>query len=94
MTQRQAAICKVFSGHMNASLLQDRQAEITETHGAAVYTQARRIVQEAIATPVDWSKASMEQALDGMFAMLRTRYPWLTHDAQIGLQLASTMTWK
>ena len=94
MTPQQAAICKVFSGHMNASLLQDRQAEITATHGAAVYTEARRIVQEAIATPVDWSKVSMKQALDDMFAMLRTRYPWLTHDAQIGLQLAYTMTWK
>jgi len=51
-------------------------------------------VQEAIATPVDWSRASLEQALEAMFAMLRTRYPWLTHDAQIGLQLAYTMTWK
>lgn len=94
MTPQQAAICKVFGGHMNASLLQDRHAEITATHGPAVYTEARRIVQEAIATPVDWSKASMEQALDAMFAMLRTRYPWLTHDALIGVQLAYTMTWK
>jgi hypothetical protein len=94
MTPQQAAICKVFSGHMNASLLQDRQAEITATHGAAVYTEARRIVQEAIATPVDWSKASMERALDAMFAMLGARYPWLTRDALIGVQLAYTMTWK
>lgn len=94
MTPQQAAICEVFSGHMNASLLQDRQAEIIKKHGAAVYTEARRIVQEAIATPVDWSKATMEQALDAMYAMLRTRYPWLTHDARIGIQLAYTMTWK
>ena len=93
MTPQQAAICKLFSGHMNASLLQDGQAEGTATHGPAVYAEARRIVQEAIAVPVDWSKASMEQVLDAMFAMLRTRYPWLTRDAQIGLQLAYTMTW-
>ena len=66
MTPEQAAVCAVLDRHMSSSLLRDKEAEIVAEYGAEVYAQARKIIHEAINTPVDWSKGDMNWALNAM----------------------------
>ncbi len=55
MTEEQAAISRVLDEHMSSNRLMDVEAQIIAKHGRAVYDTARRIIEESINQPMDWS---------------------------------------
>ena len=94
MREDQAAISRVLEEHMSSSRLMDVEAMIVARHGRAVYEAARRIIEESINQPMDWSHDTMETGLAKMAAMHKAKYPWLTKGARDALAFIFTMTWK
>lgn len=94
MTPEQIAICRVLDEHMSSNRLMDVEKKIVAKYGRAVYDTARRIIEESINQPMDWSRDTMESGLAKMAAMHNARYPWLTSGARSALAFIFTMTWK
>lgn len=94
MTPEQIVICRVLDEHMSSNRLMDVEKKIVAKHGRAVYDTARRIIEESINQPMDWSRDTMESGLAKMAAMHDARYPWLTSGARSALAFIFTMTWK
>lgn len=94
MTPEQVAICHVLDAYMSSNRLMDVEKKIVAKHGRAVYDTARRIIEESINQPMDWSHDTMETGLAKMAAMHDAKYPWLTSDARSALAFIFMMTWK
>ncbi len=94
MTPEQVAISQVLDEHMSSSRLMDVEAKIVAKHGRVVYDTARRIIEESINQPMDWSRDTMESGLKKMAAMHDAMYPWLTTGARSALAFIFTFTWK
>lgn len=94
MTEEQAAVSHVLDAYMSSNRLKDVEAKIVAKHGRVVYDTARRIIEESINQPMDWSHDTMETGLAKMAAMHNAKYPWLTKEARSALAFIFTMTWK
>ena len=94
MTEEQAAVSHVLDAYMSSNRLKDVEAKIVAKHGRVVYDTARRIIEESINQPMDWSQDTMETGLAKMAAMHSAKYPWLTKEARSALAFIFTMTWK
>ena len=94
MTPEQEAISRVLDEHMSSSRLMDVEAKIVAKYGRTVYDTARRITEESIHQPMDWSRDTMETGLAKMAAMHDAKYPWLTSGARSALAFIFTMMWK
>lgn len=94
MTPEQVAISQVLDEHMSSCRLMDVEAKIVAKHGRAVYDTARRIIEESINQPMDWSRDTMETGLAKMASMHREKYPWLSPGARSALAFIFTFTWK
>ncbi len=63
-------------------------------YGREIADKAKAVYDAVIDCPVDWSKESMDSALDLMHEFINQNYPWLSKESRRKLNYNFIMVWK
>jgi len=94
MQDEHQKINEAFENFLESHLSTEAQAKIAKQYGEAVATEVRRIYDDALRCPVDWSTATMETALTALHEFLSSKYSWLSSKARSNINYAFIMAWK
>lgn len=89
-----ADVSSVIVSLCRAPSSSEAKAQLDSQFGEATTTEAARIVEALMNCPVDWSKASMDSALDVLWATMKSDYAWLSDEAKTQINYAFIMAWK
>jgi hypothetical protein len=80
--------------HLASPWSPESEQKIVDEYGREIADKAKAVYDAVIDCPVDWSKASMDSALDLMHEFINQNYSWLSKEARCQLNYNFIIVWK